>query len=139
MVMAAIILFIFAAAFLVALILNLRYELGFQDRFTGEIYAQLTHEKVERNIRLTKWGEACHKRTTATYSYMVNGVQYNHVCTVIDRFKRMPSSSKLIYQLKNPQAAYLPEFESCSLKGMRVFILFGMLLFVTLGVVAVCM
>ena len=112
------------------------YERGFRAERTGTVYAQLTEETVERKVRTSKWDEPKHKRTNAVYSYVVNGIQYHRSCSVIDRFKPMPSSTKLIYQQKKPKAAYLPEFEVCSSKVLNIALVIGGLIFAVLGTVS---
>ena len=124
---------LFFLAFFVGWIWALRRKLGLERGNTCTLSAQLTNEKVEKNVNKTQWGDWKHKRTTATYSYIVNGIRYDRTCVVYDRVKPMPSSSKLIYQKKYPKVAYLPEFEPANEKGFCLFLFVGMLLFGLVG------
>ena len=133
MFIASLILGVFFVAFFIGWICVLRRKLGFREGHTCMIYAQLTDEKVKKNVNKSQFGEWNHKRTTATYSYTVNDIRYSHQCVVYDRLKPMPSSSKLIYQKKYPKVAYLPEFEPANEKGFCLFLFVGMLLFGLVG------
>lgn len=129
MFVASLILGLFFVAFFIGWILALRRMLGFREGHTCTVYAQLTDEKVEKNVNQSQCGEWNHKRTTATYSYTVNDIRYSHKCVVYDRLKSMPSSIKLIYQKKCPKAAYIPEFEPNMEKGYCLFLFVGMFIF----------
>ena len=136
MIIAALILAFFFAAFFGGWLWVLRRQLGFREEHTCVTYAQLTDQKVEKNVNKTQFGEWNHKRTTATYTYIVNGIHYSHNCVVYDRPKSMPSSAKLIYQKSCPKAAYLPEFEPAGERGYCIFLFVGMLMFGVMSAVA---
>ena len=107
---------------------------GFRADLTEVTVGQLTNQVVHRKGKGGSFEDEPHKKTQVTYTYQVNEVNYRCDCTVIDRFKPMPASTKVVYQRKDPKMAYMPEFEEPDVKGMSSFYLSGTILFVLMAV-----
>ena len=108
-----------------------REQNGFRADLTEEAVAQLIDQVVYRK---GKSGDDAHKKTVVSYRFQVGEVIYQTECTLVDHFRPVPSSTKVVYQPKNPKMAYLPEFEKPDTKGMSLFYLCGSLLFCLLGI-----
>ena len=106
---------------------------GFHEDLTETAIGQLTGETVQRNVPSGSLSGKTHKKTTVTYAYQVDGTTYQCECVVLDRFQAMPASTKVVYQKKNPQVCYLPEFEKVDEKGMQLSYLGLGLLFLVLA------
>lgn len=126
---ALVIFFLLSAGYFTAFGLNIYRKNGFREQDVETVTGQLTGETVERKSTDRRFSDQKQKKTVVTYSYQVNGVKYDCECTLLDRFKAMPASTKVIYQRKRPQMAYLPEFEEPDTKGMRGFYLSAALFF----------
>ena len=110
--LAGILCFAFAAVFLILCILSACENHGFRKQLTDITIGQLIHTEIERNVHIKKAEKNTHKWICATYMYKVYDNSYTKKCIVIDRYKPMPCSTKVIYQKRKPQYAYLPEFET---------------------------
>ena len=106
-----------------------REQNGFRPDLTLTVSAQLTDQVIQRKEKTSAFGEKVHKLTKVTYSYQVEGETYHCECTLVDHFKPVPASTKVICQRKRPQISVLPEFEKVDQKGMSVFYLSGSILF----------
>ena len=128
---------ILVAVFLLAgvdlwLYLRIRREQnGYRTDLTEETVAQLIDQVVYRK---GKSGNEAHKKTVVSYRFQVSEVTYQTDCTLVDHFRPVPASTKMVFQRKNPQMAYLPEFEKPDVLGMSLFYLCGSVLFFLLGV-----
>ena len=121
--------FLLSAGYFTAFGLTVYRKNGFRQQDVETVTGQLTGQTVERQIAARRYSERKQKKTVVTYSYQVNGVKYDCECTLLDRFKAVPASTKVVYQRKRPQMSYLPEFEEPDTKGMRGFYLSGALFF----------
>ena len=132
---------IFAAVLILAvtdLILYLRVrreQNGFRPDLTEEAVAQLSEHIVYRKGK--DGNDDQRKRTQIAYRFQVGDVTYQTECTLVDHFRPIPASTKVVYQRKNPQMAYLPEFEKPDVKGMSAVHLSGAILFFLLAVLFV--
>ena len=106
---------------------------GFREDLTDCTVGQLTGETVQRKAHAGGLSAQTHKKTTVVYTYEVDGKPYTCETVVLDRFQAMPASSKVVYQKKNPQVCYLPEFEKVDEKGMQLSYLGLGLLFLVLA------
>lgn len=126
---ALVILFLLSAGYFTAFGLTIYRKNGFRVQDVETVTGQLTGETVERKATTHRFSEKKHKKTIATYTYYVNGKAYQCECTLLDHFKAMPASTKVVYQRRRPQLSYLPEFEEADLKGMQGFYFWGGLFF----------
>lgn len=91
-----------------------RINRGFRNGHTAATCGKLSFYELHRNVALNKADTHHGDRTYFTYSYEVGGVTYTTRKKVTDlRPKRLPSSTNVIYQIRNPRHSYLPEFECC--------------------------
>ena len=115
--------FVLAAGYLTAFGLTVSSKNGFKDGLTEITTGQLTGQTVERKAPARRFSEEKHKKTVVTYTYYVNNVAYQCECILLDRYQAVPASTRVVYQRKQPQMAYLPEFEQADVKGLRIFYL----------------
>jgi hypothetical protein len=99
---------------------------------------QLTGETVERNATTRSLSDEKHKKTVVTYTYYVNNERYQCECVLLDRFQAMPASTKVVYQRKRPEYAYLPEFEAADTKGLANVHLATAIFFLLSALLALC-
>ena len=137
---ALVILFLLSAGYFTAFGLTIYRKNGFRVQDVETVTGQLTGETVERKATTHRFSKKKHKKTIATYTYYVNGKAYQCECTLLDHFKAMPASTKVVYQRRRPQLSYLPEFEEADTKGTRgfylsaaLFVLLSALLFIFIG------
>ena len=113
--------------------------IGAQLITVGELTTgQLTGETVERKATAHRFSDEKHKKTVVTYTYYVNNEPYQCECVLLDRFQAMPASTRVVYQRKRPEYAYLPEFEEPDVKGMRVYYLCSAVFFLLAAVLFIC-
>lgn len=80
----------------------------------AEVSGKLSFYELRKNVALKKADTHHGDRTYFAYSYEVGGITYTTRKKVTDlRPKRLPASTKIIYQVRNPKYSYLPEFECC--------------------------
>ena len=108
---------------------------GFREELTTLTSGRLTNQVVQRKGKSGALGDEGNKKTQVTYTYEVNGVTYHCACTLVNHFRPVPASTKVVYQLKHPDMAYLPEFEKPDVKGMGAFYLSGAILFFSMALV----
>ena len=124
-----VIFFLLSAGYFAAFGLTIYRKNGFREQDVEIVTGQLTGETVERKVVAHGFSDQKQKKTVATYTYYVNGEAHHCECVLLDRFKSMPASTKVVYQRKHPYMAYLPEFEKPDVKGMRIFYLCAALFF----------
>ena len=125
---APILLVIFSIFYWVSWANSRRTKNGFREDLTDCTVGQLTGETVQRKAHAGGLSAQTHKKTTVVYTYQVDDKSYTCETVVLDRFQAMPASTKVVYQKKNPQVCYLPEFEKMDEKGMQLsYLCFGIL------------
>ena len=100
-----------------------KHQNGFEESRIEMTTGQLTGETVERKAITRSFSDEKHKRTVVTYTYYVNNEKYQCECVLLDRFQAVPASTRVVYQRKRPEYAYLPELEEADIKGMRAYYL----------------
>ena len=115
-----------------------KHKNGFEESRVELTTGQLTGETVERNATAHRFSDEKHKRTVVTYTYYVNNEKYECECVILDRFQAMPASTRVVYQRKRPEYAYLPEFEEPDPKGMSTYHLCSAIFFLLAAVLVLC-